>query len=101
MKMTREEKLAWAVRQLTLKQAEIGRIPQKSDFDMATLSRIKAFLGPWPRALEQAGLKEAKPITPKKKKRKNSASTVRKTLTALKKQQKQKISSQENGEENK
>ena len=32
----------------------------KSDFDPVTLSRIKAFLGPWPRALEAAGLKQTK-----------------------------------------
>ncbi len=48
----------WAVEELRKKQEETGRLPQKSDFDEGTRSRIKAFLGPWPRALEQAGLKE-------------------------------------------
>ena len=38
----------------------MGRLPLKSDFDVVTLSRIKAFLGPWPRALEKAELKEKK-----------------------------------------
>ena len=55
------------------KYKELGRLPQKEDFDDSTRSRIKAFLGPWPRALEAAGLKEAK-IKPKKshkRKRKN------------------------------
>lgn len=56
--MTDEEKRSWAVRQLRTKQTDRGRIPLKSDFDGITLSRIKAFLGPWPRALEAAGLKE-------------------------------------------
>ncbi len=56
--MTSEEKCAWAVRQLLDKNKETGRLPLKSDFDASTLSRIKAFLGPWPRALEAAGLKE-------------------------------------------
>ena len=54
-------------------ESKLGRLPRKSDFDVVTLSRIKAFLGPWPRALEAAGLKEAK-IKPKKshkRKRKN------------------------------
>ena len=32
------------------------RLPKKEDFDEATRSRIKAYLGPWPRALEAAGL---------------------------------------------
>ena len=58
--MTAEEKKAWAVQQLTDKSAQLGRLPKKDDFDVVTLSRIKAFLGPWPRALEAAGLKEAK-----------------------------------------
>lgn len=58
--MTNEEQQSWAVRQLQEKQAEMGRLPLKSDFDVVTLSRIKAFLGPWPRALEKAGLKEKK-----------------------------------------
>lgn len=53
-----EDKAAWAVEQLTARQKELGRIPKKEDFDEATRSRIKAFLGPWPRALEAAGLKE-------------------------------------------
>ena len=35
----------------------LGRLPTKKDFDNASCSRIKAYLGPWPRALEAAGLK--------------------------------------------
>ena len=45
---------------LRKKYDELGRLPQKNDFDPVTLSRIKAFLGPWPRALEAAGLKQIK-----------------------------------------
>ena len=56
--MTTEEKIAWATEQLTEKYKELGRMPKKEDFDDQTRSRIKAFLGPWPRALEAAGLKE-------------------------------------------
>lgn len=33
------------------------RYPKRSDFDEREVAAIKAFLGPWPRALEQAGLK--------------------------------------------
>jgi len=58
--MTAEEKKAWAIEQLVRKQEELGRLPKKDDFDVVTLSRIKAFLGPWPRALEAAGLKPTK-----------------------------------------
>lgn len=63
--MTGDEKIAWAKEQLIKKQKELGFTPRKSDFDDATRSRIKAFLGPWPRALEAAGLK---PISQKAKK---------------------------------
>lgn len=56
--MTPEEKKAWAVGKLCEKATELNRIPKKEDFDSVTRSRIKAFLGPWPRALEASGLKE-------------------------------------------
>lgn len=62
--MIKDEKKQWAVEQLQIKSKELGRLPKKDDFDVVTMSRIKAFLGPWPRALEQAGLKEPRP--PKK-----------------------------------
>lgn len=79
MKMATEEQQSWAVRQLQAKYAETGRLPHKSDFDVITLSRIKAFLGPWPRALEKAGLKEkkeaekTKPSHPRKTRKKEQS----------------------------
>ena len=65
--MITEEKKLWAVELLQNKWKELGRLPKKDDFDVVTLSRIKALLGPWPRALEAAGLKEVTKI-PKKPK---------------------------------
>ena len=65
--MITEEKKLWAVELLQNKWKELGRLSKKDDFDVVTLSRIKAFLGPWPRALEAAGLKEVTKI-PKKPK---------------------------------
>ncbi len=56
--MISEEKKGWAVELLKNKCQETGITPRKDDFDSVTLSRIKAYLGPWPRALESAGLKE-------------------------------------------
>lgn len=35
----------------------IERYPKRSDFSDAEVMAIKAFLGPWPRALEAAGIK--------------------------------------------
>ena len=51
-----------ALRLLTEKQAEpnakgIARYPRRSDFTEPETAAVKAFLGPWPRALEKAGLK--------------------------------------------
>lgn len=48
---------------LTKKQNElteegIVRFPKRSDFTQEQVMAIKAHLGPWPRALEKAGLKE-------------------------------------------
>ena len=42
-----DDKEKWAVNELVRKSEELKRLR----------SRIKAFLGPWPRALEKAGLK--------------------------------------------
>ncbi|MBO5425580.1 MAG: hypothetical protein J6A25_08710 [Lachnospiraceae bacterium] len=71
--MISDDKKSWAAELLCEKYNELGRLPKKDDFDEPTRSRIKAFLGPWPRALEAAGLKEAKPLPPKSKKRKKAA----------------------------
>ena len=70
--MISEEKKNWAVVLLREKAAELGQLPKKDDFDEITRSRLKAFLGPWPRALEAAGLKEAKDMHKKSKKRKKA-----------------------------
>lgn len=43
---------------LRSKQEPGGGYPKKSDFTQEEVMAIKAFLGPWPRALEAAGLKE-------------------------------------------
>ncbi len=46
-----------AIDLLKNKAEQIGGIPQKGDFTAVEISQIKAKLGPWNRALEQAGLK--------------------------------------------
>ena len=71
--MITEEKKTWAVVLLQQKSEEVNRLPKKDDFDEVTRSKIKAYLGPWPRALEAAGLKEPKaPSKRPKKRRKNN-----------------------------
>ena len=40
-----------------MQEQGISRYPQRSDFTDKEVVAIKAFLGPWPRALEIAGIK--------------------------------------------
>ena len=40
-----------------LQKEGLSRYPQRSDFEDREVVAIKAFLGPWPRALEEAGIK--------------------------------------------
>lgn len=58
--MTEAQWKVWAIRQLQDKAKEKGGTPTKADFEAVEKIRIKAALGPWPRALEAAGLKEPK-----------------------------------------
>lgn len=37
---------------------DLGRLPKKSDFTENQVVMIKSYFGPWPRALESAGVKE-------------------------------------------
>lgn len=55
-----DKKREWALLRLRERARELGRAPTKADFSDADRARIKSFLGPWPRALEAAGLKEPK-----------------------------------------
>ena len=82
--MTSEEKKLWAEELLQQKHKELGRLPRKDDFDEPTRSRIKAFLGPWPRALEAAGLKEPRVVPQKTKGHKKTASKLKKESVSAK-----------------
>ena len=53
-----DSKAQAAVKLLTDRKNELGRLPKKSDFDSETVCFFKQKLGPWPRALEKAGLKD-------------------------------------------
>ncbi len=46
-----------AIEMLQNKAKQLGRLPKKSDFDSVEIAKIKAKLGPWNRAIEEAGLK--------------------------------------------
>ena len=56
MKKTKEEYIG-LLRDVAERE---GRLPRKSDFSEEDVNRIKGMFGPWPWALEAAGLKESK-----------------------------------------
>ena len=66
------------------KQEQIGkeRMPCRSDFSEAEVVAIKAHLGPWPRALEAAGLKEASGEDRRQKNRQRRVETKRERRAA-------------------
>ena len=81
--MTDTEKKNYAVDLLRKKAEDIGRLPKKEDFEPTEVSRIKSYLGPWPRALEYAGLKEPNPTAEKPQKR-NAGKAKAQRLKGLK-----------------
>ena len=52
-----------------LKEAGEDRFPKRSDFSEREVAAIKAFFGPWPRALEAAGIKAPPSVTSKDRNR--------------------------------
>ncbi len=52
------DKRELAIELLINKAKELDRLPKRADFSDSDVCLIKQKLGPWPRALEAAGLKE-------------------------------------------
>jgi hypothetical protein len=52
-----------------LKESGEDRFPKRSDFSEREVAAIKAFFGPWPRALEAAGIKDPPAVTSKDRNR--------------------------------
>ena len=65
--LEQEEKILQAVKLLQEKQETVGRTPKKEDFESVQVCFIKQILGPWPRALEKAGLKQPPVISSREK----------------------------------
>lgn len=53
-----DNKIQQAIDMLVNKHKELNEIPKKTDFNDDDVCFIKQKLGPWPRALERAGIKE-------------------------------------------
>ena len=71
-----------AINLLKDKAEKLGRLPKKSDFVPGEICLIKAKLGPWNRALEQAGLKEIL----KNRKKSNKKDSLKSNLNQTKMQ---------------
>ncbi len=81
MKYTKEK----CIQLLKEKFETLNSLPKKTDFSQEEVMAIKAFLGPWPRALETAGLK---PPRDNSRREKNLEKRIRakRKLTEIKKQ---------------
>ena len=68
-----------------LKLQGLDRYPQRSDFEDREVVAIKAFLGPWPRALEAAGIKPPRDDDRPQRNKEKRARAKRTRIAALKK----------------
>ena len=66
-------------KQSELDSAGESRYPRRGDFTPEEAAAIKAVFGPWPRALEAAGLKAEDPGRKEKKKQKRIAQKRKRT----------------------
>lgn len=67
-----------------LKSQGLCRYPKRSDFTDREVVAIKAFLGPWPRALEEAGIKPPRDDDRKQKNKEKRTRAKRTRIAALK-----------------
>lgn len=67
--MKKDDKKGYAVELLRERYELLGRLPKRSDFESNEVCLIKQQLGPWPRALETAGLKQTSKLVSAKKNR--------------------------------
>lgn len=72
-------------KQKELENAGETRYPARKDFTNGEVNAIKAFLGPWPRALEAAGIKEKDPERLEKKKQRRINKKRKKTQRMIEK----------------
>ena len=68
-----------------LQKAGLSRYPQRSDFEDREVVAIKAFLGPWPRALEAAGIKTPRDDDRPQRNKEKRAKAKRTRIAAFKK----------------
>lgn len=70
-RLTRDDCIAQLVKnQDELNKIGENRLPKRSDFSDREIMAIKSFFGPFPRALEAAGIKEKRPDAEQKRREK-------------------------------
>ncbi|MBQ5334789.1 MAG: hypothetical protein J6Z45_02455 [Oscillospiraceae bacterium] len=72
-------------KQESLRRQGLTRLPRRGDFTAEEVGLIKAYLGPWPRALEAAGLKPAREDGAKRQEQRISAKRKRTAAKAAEK----------------
>ena len=86
-KLTKNDCLSLLKEKYTELQTQgFSRYPQRSDFEDREVTAIKAFLGPWPRALEAAEIKPPRNDDRKERNRQKRIRAKRARITALKQQ---------------
>ena len=73
-----------------LQKQGLSRYPQRADFEEREVVAIKAFLGPWPRALEAAGVKPPRDDDRAQKNKEKRIRAKRAKIAALKAEEKAK-----------
>ncbi len=87
MKYNREDCIAILKNKyVELQHSGLDRYPQRSDFEEGEVVAIKAFLGPWPRALEAAEIKPPRDDDKKQKNREKRLRAKRARIDAMKKE---------------
>ena len=67
-----------------LREQGLSRYPQRSDFGEREVVAIKAFLGPWPRALEAAGVKPMRDDSGRERNKEKRIRAKRARIAAMK-----------------
>ena len=80
-----------------LQKQGLSRYPQRSDFEDREVVAIKAFLGPWPRALEAAGIKPPREDDRVQRNKEKRIRAKQNRIAALKKLERERKNSRNGG----
>ena len=100
-KLTKEDSIVLLqAKYKLLKSQGLDRYPQRSDFEDREVVAIKAFLGPWPRALEAAGIKPPRDEDRSERNKEKRIRAKQNRIAALKKLERERKSDRNGGADN-